>query len=84
MQTGLVCAVVVGFPFEPRQQAPAGCSQRNSSVLNPILALFIVGSPGEEIVAGATATFLDIQFRNTKVVLIALFRISRIRCYYFY
>ena len=36
-QTGLVCAVVVVFPFELQQQEPAGCSQRNSSVLNLIL-----------------------------------------------
>ena len=53
-------------------------------VLNPILAFFVVDSSRKEIVAGATATFLAFQLRNTKVVLIPVFRVSRIRCYYCY
>ena len=33
------------------------------------------------LVAGDTATFLAFRLRNTKVVLIAVFRVSRTRCY---
>ena len=44
----------------------------NYFVLNPILAFFVVDSSRKEIVAGATATFLAFQLRNTKVVLIAV------------
>ena len=53
----------------------------NSFVLNPILACFAVDYSRKEIVADATATFLDFQLRNTKVVLIAVFQVSRICCY---
>ena len=56
----------------------------NSFVLNPILSFFVVDSSRKEIVAGATATFLAFQLRNTKVVLIAVFRVSCICCYYCY
>ena len=45
---------------------------------------FVVDSSRKEIVAGATATFLDFQLRNTKVVLIAVFQVIRIRFYYRY
>ena len=65
-------------------ECPDGCSQRNSSVLNPILALFVVDSSGKRIVEAATATYLEIQFRNTKVVHIALFCVNHICCYYCY
>ena len=49
-----------------------------------IFALFVVDYSGKKIVEAATSTYLEIQFRNTKVVLIALFCVSRIRCYYCY
>ena len=56
----------------------------NSFVLNLILAFLVVDSSRKEIVAGATATFLAFQLRNTKVVLIAVFWVSLICCYYCY
>ena len=56
----------------------------NSFVLNPILAFFVVDSSKKEIIAGAKANVLAFQIRNTKVVLISVFRVSRIHSYYFY
>ena len=53
----------------------------NSFVLNLILAFFVVDSSRREIFAGATATFLAFRLRNTKVILIAVFWVSCIRCY---
>ena len=47
----------------------------NPFVLNPIMAFFVVDSSRKEIVAGAIATFLAFQLRNTKVVPIAVFQI---------
>ena len=51
-------------------------------VLNLILAFFIVDSSRKEIVAGSRATFLAFRLRNTKVILIAVFWVSHIRCYW--
>ena len=53
----------------------------NYFVLNLILAFFIADSSRKEIVAGATATFLEFRLRNTKVILIAVFWVSHIGCY---
>ena len=50
-----------------------------------IIALFQYSLPYNYkflvLVAGATATFLSFRFRNTKVILFAVFWVSRIRCY---
>ena len=72
------------FPVLAEAASTCWVFTSNYFVLNPILALFVVESSGKKIAEGATATYLEIQFRNTKVVLIALFCVSRIRCYYFY
>ena len=72
------------FPVWAEAASTCWVFTSNSSVLNPILALLVVDYSRKEIVAGATATFLVFQLRNTKVVLIALFCVSRIHCYYCY
>ena len=73
-----------GLPVRAKTASTCWVFTSNSFVLNPILAFFVVDSSKEEIFAGATASFFAFQLRNTKVVLIAVFRVSRIRCYYRY
>ena len=73
-----------GLPVRAEAASTCWVFTSNSFLLNPILAFFVVDSSRKEIVAGATATFLAFQLRNTKVVLIAVFWVSRIHCYYRY
>ena len=73
-----------GLPVRAETASTCWVFTSNSFVLNPILAFFVVDSSKKEIVVGATATFLAFQLRDTKVILIAVFRVSRIRCYYCY
>ena len=70
-----------GLPVRAETASTCWVFTSNSFVLNPILAFFVVDSSRKEIVAGDTATFLAFQLRNTKVVLIAVFWVSHIRCY---
>ena len=62
-----------GLPVKSKAASTCWVFTSNYFVLNPILAFFIVDSSRKEIVAGATATFLAFQLRNTKVVLITVF-----------
>ena len=71
----------IGLPVRAETVSTCWVFTSNYFVLNPILAFFVVDYSRKEIVAGATATFLDFQLRDTKVVLIAVFRVSRIHCY---
>ena len=70
-----------GLPVRAETSSTCLVFTLNYFVLNLILAFFVVDYSRKEIVAGATATFLDFPLRNTKVILIAVFRVSRIRCY---
>ena len=70
-----------GLPVIAETASTCWVFTSNSFVLNPILAFFVVDSSRKEIVAVATATFLDFRLRNTKVILIAVFRVSCICCY---
>ena len=73
-----------GLPVRAETASTCWLFTLNYFVLNPILAFFVVDSSRKEIVAGATATFLAFQLRNTKVVLIEVFRVSLIHCYCLY
>ena len=70
-----------GFPVRDETASTCWVFTLNSFVLNLILAFFVVDSSRKAIVGGATATFLAFRLRNTKVILISVFRVSRIRCY---
>ena len=70
-----------GLPVRSETASTCWVFTSNSFVLNQILAFFVVDSSRKEIVAGAKATFLAFQLRNTKVILIAVFRVMCICCY---
>ena len=70
-----------GFPVRAEPASNYWVFTLKYSVLNLILAFFVVDSSRKEIVASTTATFWACQLRNTKAILIAVFQISHICCY---
>ena len=70
-----------GFSVRAETASTCWVFTLNYFVLNLILAFFVVDSSRKKIVGDATATFLAFQLRNTKVVLIAVLRVSHNRCY---
>ena len=70
-----------GLPVRAETASTCWVFTLNSFVLNLILGFFVVDSSRKKIVAGATATFLAFLIRKKKkVILIAVFRVSHIRC----
>ena len=81
LATRLGLCIRSGLPVRAETASTCWVFTLNSFVLNLILEFFVVDSLRKEIVAGSRATFLEFRLRNTKVILIAVFRVGCICCY---